>query len=117
MATALNHGLESEHLLNEHDVARITGMHVGSVRRWRLFQTGPRFLKIGSAVRYRPADIAAWLDSRPSGGGQQEAQEMAVGERRGVERPDPTSAHRPGAGNGGSASTRQGQMSLRAEAQ
>ncbi|HKD09869.1 MAG TPA: helix-turn-helix domain-containing protein [Bryobacteraceae bacterium] len=61
-------------LLNEHDVARITGMSVASVRRWRLFRQGPKYLKIGSAVRYKPEDLAAWLESRPSGGHQAEAE-------------------------------------------
>ena len=55
-------------LLNEHDVARITGLSVASVRRWRLLRQGPKYLKIGAAVRYRPEDISAWLESRPSGG-------------------------------------------------
>jgi predicted DNA-binding transcriptional regulator AlpA len=55
-------------LLNEHDVARITGLSVASVRRWRLLRQGPRYLKLGSAVRYNPEDLAAWLQSRPSGG-------------------------------------------------
>jgi predicted DNA-binding transcriptional regulator AlpA len=62
-----------EELLNEFDVARITGLSVGSVRRWRLLRQGPRFLKIGAAVRYKPEDVSAWLQSRPSGGGHQEA--------------------------------------------
>lgn len=60
-----------ETLLNEHDVARITGLSVASVRRWRLFRQGPKYLKIGAAVRYKPEDISAWLESRPSGGGHQ----------------------------------------------
>lgn len=58
-----------ETLLNEHDVARITGLSVASVRRWRLFRQGPKYLKIGAAVRYKPEDILAWIESRPSGGG------------------------------------------------
>src|SRR4030095_17117540 len=62
-----------EALGNEHDVARIAGVSVASVRRWRLLGQGPRFLKIGASVRYRPEDVSAWLDSRPSGGGHQEA--------------------------------------------
>jgi len=57
-----------EELLNEHDVARITGLSVASVRRWRLLRLGPKYLKIGSAVRYRPEHITAWLASRPTGG-------------------------------------------------
>ncbi len=66
MATA-NSTLET--LLNEHDVAHITGLSVASVRRWRLLRQGPKYLKIGAAVRYRVEDISAWLESRPSGGG------------------------------------------------
>jgi predicted DNA-binding transcriptional regulator AlpA len=69
MATA-NNILEA--LLNEHDVARITGLSVATVRRWRLLRQGPRFLKIsGSAVRYRVEDLRAYLDQRPTGGGHQ----------------------------------------------
>jgi predicted DNA-binding transcriptional regulator AlpA len=59
-------------LLNEYDVARITGLSVASVRRWRLFREGPRYLKIGAAVRYRPGDVSAWIESRPSRGGTQQ---------------------------------------------
>jgi predicted DNA-binding transcriptional regulator AlpA len=55
-------------LLNEHDLARITGLSVSSVRRWRLLRLGPKYIKIGAAVRYRPEDIAKWLDTRPTGG-------------------------------------------------
>ena len=65
MATA-NKGLET--LLNEYDVARITSLSVASVRRWRLLKQGPRYLKVGSSVRYRAEDISAWLETRPTGG-------------------------------------------------
>jgi predicted DNA-binding transcriptional regulator AlpA len=58
-----------EVLLNEHDVARITGMSLASVRRWRLLGQGPRATKIGAAVRYKPEDLKVWLDSRPTIGG------------------------------------------------
>jgi predicted DNA-binding transcriptional regulator AlpA len=61
-----------EELLDEHDVARITGLSVASVRRWRLLRQGPKYRKFGAAVRYRPCDVAAWIESRPIGGGQTE---------------------------------------------
>lgn len=61
-----------EKLLTERDVARITSLSVASVRRWRLRQEGPRYLKIGSAVRYRPEEVAEWLKSRPGGGARTE---------------------------------------------
>jgi predicted DNA-binding transcriptional regulator AlpA len=60
-----------EALLTERDVARVTGLSVASVRRWRLLRQGPKYIKIGAAVRYRPEDISIWLESRPSGGGHQ----------------------------------------------
>ena len=64
--TTENSGIAT--LLNEHEVARITGLSVASVRRWRLLQQGPKYIKIGSAVRYRTEDVRAWLDTRPVGG-------------------------------------------------
>ena len=55
--------------MTERDVSRIIGMSLASVRRWRLLRQGPRFIKIGAAVRYRPEDVTSWIASRPSGGG------------------------------------------------
>ena len=59
--------------INEHDVVRIIGMSVASVRRWRLLRVGPKFIKISAAVRYRSEDLSAWLESRPTGGGHEAA--------------------------------------------
>ena len=58
-------------LLDDRKVAELLGVSVASVRRWRLLRQGPKYLKIGAAVRYRPEDVSAWLESRPSGGGHQ----------------------------------------------
>lgn len=58
-------------LLNERDVSRITGLSLGTVRRWRLLGQGPRYIKVSaSAVRYRPEDLDAYLATRPAGGEQ-----------------------------------------------
>ena len=54
-----------EPLLNEMEVAEYLKMSVASVCRWRLFRTGPKFVKIGASVRYRRGDVETWLDSRP----------------------------------------------------
>jgi predicted DNA-binding transcriptional regulator AlpA len=65
-----------EPLLNEYDVARITGLSVASIRRYRLLKIGPRATKLMSSVRYKPEDLKAWLDSRPTiGGGIQQSEE------------------------------------------
>jgi predicted DNA-binding transcriptional regulator AlpA len=55
-------------LLTDYDVARVTGLSVATIRRRRLYKLPPKYLKISSAVRYRPEDITAWLDSCPTGG-------------------------------------------------
>jgi predicted DNA-binding transcriptional regulator AlpA len=63
-----------DHLLNEFAVAELLGVSVATIRRWRLLQQGPKYVKVGaSAVRYRPSDLSVWLESRPTGGQQSEA--------------------------------------------
>lgn len=52
-------------MLNDHQVAEYLNISVVTLRRWRLFRKGPKFLKIGSAVRYRRVDLERWLDSCP----------------------------------------------------
>jgi len=49
-------------LLNERELATACGISVLTLRKWRSLRRGPRFLKIGSLVRYRPEDVAAWID-------------------------------------------------------
>jgi predicted DNA-binding transcriptional regulator AlpA len=56
------------HFLKENAVAEILGVSVATVRRWRLLEQGPRYIKIGASVRYSPDDLSSWLESRPSGG-------------------------------------------------
>jgi predicted DNA-binding transcriptional regulator AlpA len=55
-------------LLTETDVARQLRVSVAALRKWRVMDKGPQFLKIGSLVRYRQADIDRWLASVPAGG-------------------------------------------------
>ena len=57
-----------ERLLNDHEVAALVGVSVATVRRWRLLRRGPRYLRIGVLIRYRPDSIRQWLDARPTGG-------------------------------------------------
>ena len=35
---------------------------------WRYHRTGPAFIKVGAAVRYRRSDVDAWLDAQTRGG-------------------------------------------------
>ncbi len=53
-------------LLTDRQVAAIVNVSVVTVRRWRLHDTGPPHIKIDRSVRYRPADVAAWLANYPA---------------------------------------------------
>ncbi len=44
-------------LVNETEAARTLNIKVATCRRWRWAGKGPRFIKIGAAVRYDPADL------------------------------------------------------------
>ncbi len=55
-------------LLNERDVSRITGLGVPTVRKWRYMGRGPKYVKLGASIRYKPEDITAWIESCPTGG-------------------------------------------------
>jgi predicted DNA-binding transcriptional regulator AlpA len=43
--------------LTDVEVAAMLGVSRFTVRSWRLKGVGPRFLKMGRAVRYRPEDV------------------------------------------------------------
>lgn len=61
---ATNNGGQTARLLNEYDVADFFRLSVATMRHWRLTGKGPKWLKLGSAVRYRPEDVQAYLDGR-----------------------------------------------------
>ncbi len=50
-------------LLNEHETADALGLKVATLRRWRWAGKPPRFLKIGSAVRYDPDELANFIEA------------------------------------------------------
>lgn len=50
-------------LVNETEAARILALSVKTLRRWRWIGKGPRFCKIGGAVRYDRADINAFIEA------------------------------------------------------
>ena len=56
-------------LLTDRDVAQRLAVSVAAVRRWRLEQRGPQFIKVGRVlVRYQEEAVDAWITSRPTGG-------------------------------------------------
>lgn len=55
-------------LMTEDEVSKRLNVSVASLRRWRLQDRGPAFLKVSALVRYRPEDLEAWLAALPTGG-------------------------------------------------
>jgi len=55
-------------LMTEEDVSKTLNVSIAALRRWRLEQRGPLFIKVGSLVRYRPEDLESWLSILPKGG-------------------------------------------------
>jgi len=53
---------ELETLLTEHEYARLVKRSVASIRRDRLLRQGCPYVKLGALVRYRPKDVAAYLE-------------------------------------------------------
>ena len=49
-------------LLDEKEVSKALKLSLATLRRWRWLKTGPKFIKIGSSVRYRETDIEAFLN-------------------------------------------------------
>ncbi len=54
----------TEHLLNEHEAAALLSLAVPTLRRWRWSGNGPRFAKIGRAVRYDPAELRTYIEAQ-----------------------------------------------------
>ena len=48
-------------LLKDTEIARMLEVSVATVRRWRLLNQGPRYLKLGASVRYRLEDLQEFL--------------------------------------------------------
>ncbi len=54
---------KTDRLLTETEAASLLNLSIKTLRRWRWAGRGPRFLKLGAAVRYDPADLAAYIEA------------------------------------------------------
>ncbi len=52
-----------EPLVDDREAARVLGVKQATLQRWRWAGRGPRFIKIGRAVRYALEDLAAFRDA------------------------------------------------------
>ncbi len=54
----------TDELFDTDAVASYTGLSPVTLRKWRMTGAGPRFLRLGRAVRYRKAAVDAFLAGR-----------------------------------------------------
>ena len=59
--------------LTEREVAALLGLSVATLRAWRHRGQGPRFLRLGRAVRYLPADLEMFVRASVVDGGGERA--------------------------------------------
>lgn len=51
-------------LLTEREIADLLNMSMRTLQEYRFRGIGPRFIKIGRAVRYSPEDVEAYIAAR-----------------------------------------------------
>lgn len=54
----------NEHVLTPTELGVMLNKTPASLAQWRYLGVGPRFVKIGRAVRYREADVSTWLSAQ-----------------------------------------------------
>jgi predicted DNA-binding transcriptional regulator AlpA len=57
-----------DNLFKERQVAQILNNTVGTLHVWRHRGQGPKFVKVGRSVRYRPADVEKFINENVKGG-------------------------------------------------
>ena len=50
-------------MLDEHQAAEHLGVKVATLRSWRRAHKGPCFVRLGRLVRYRVADVEAFIEA------------------------------------------------------
>lgn len=53
-----------EELLTTIQAAQKIGLKPKTLHQWRSLGRGPRYVKLGFRVFYKPSDLAQWVDSR-----------------------------------------------------
>lgn len=62
-------------LMTQRQTADYLGKVERTLERWRRDGVGPRYLRVGRTIRYRRADVDAWLNGREY---QSQAEELAA---------------------------------------
>lgn len=61
--TAAPSRIDPDALLNEAQTADFLNLSIRTLQAWRVKNAGPRFVRAGRAIRYRRADLIAWVEA------------------------------------------------------
>jgi excisionase family DNA binding protein len=53
--------------LTEEQTAEFLNISVRTLQAWRIKLAGPRFVRVGRAIRYRRSDLTAWIEANTVG--------------------------------------------------
>ena len=59
----LPNSAEADVLLTESQAAQLLQISIRTLQAWRLRRSGPPYVQLGRAVRYRISDLMGWIDS------------------------------------------------------
>ncbi len=65
-------------MMTDVEVGEMLGLTAQTLRTWRTKGQGPRFAKLGDAVRYDEEDVKAWVEARKVEPGKPEEPLVAV---------------------------------------
>lgn len=57
----MTHSTNQKVILTVSEAAQYLGLAQSTLNKWRCFGDGPRFLKLGKAIRYRKSDLDEYL--------------------------------------------------------
>jgi len=55
---------EKKRVLTSEEAAHFLGYSPTTLRNWRLYKRGPKYIKDGHSVRYRVQDLREWEEER-----------------------------------------------------
>jgi predicted DNA-binding transcriptional regulator AlpA len=55
---------KTEILLRTDQAAEVLGFSPRALEAWRCRGGGPRYVRVGRSIRYRPSDLEAWTQAR-----------------------------------------------------
>lgn len=67
LSTQLKRAIPMQRLLTQAEAAELLCLSERTLERLRVTGTGPRFVRLGRSVRYRLADVEAWVTARVVG--------------------------------------------------